>query len=571
MAYKFQMGKAFMSGNLIQSGTMTAESNAKFGGTLGVTGAATVNGLASLDGGINVDDNFTVSAAGAVVAVGVNAGGALSGVTTLAASGLLSVASISMDDGSTLGPDSVSDLWTFNADGDTTQKDGAYDFDIASHDGTNGLKLGGTLVNASAADLNFTNVASAGTAEASKAVVLDASKNISTLGTVGCGAITSTGASVMGSLNIGGTLACDTSFTLDSVSVDATELGFIDGVAAGTAAASKALVLDGSKDIGTLGVVTLASLTGSKGRFDVANGNLIVSGTVAATGIMSGAACTFTTLAGTSLALQDGNITNVGQMDCDTVAADDPAVGLNISFGGNTGLNKLSISDDLGSALDITQAANSYLKFATTNGSELITVGENSTFVDTTIENLGSVTTADINGGTIDGVAIGNSAAGAGTFTTLACNAGAFAIAGLDIDGATDIGEAIVDADLFIIDNGAGGLNRKCTASRLKTYIQSGAGDSISVSGSGDHDVTLQAGVCTMLSASAASRTWTLPASPTVGDIIVAKANTLAVGTHLRVTASGDQFIDNETYVDIESAYGAVQFVYVASNKWTIY
>ena len=32
--------------------------------------------------------------------------------------------------------------------------DGAYDFDIASHDGTNGLKLGGTLVTATAASLN---------------------------------------------------------------------------------------------------------------------------------------------------------------------------------------------------------------------------------------------------------------------------------------------------------------------------------------------------------------------------------------------------------------------------------
>ena len=47
---------------------------------------------------------------------------------------------------------------------------------------------------------------------------------------------------------------------------------------------------------------------------------------------------------------------------------------------------------------------------------------------------------------------------------------GGFAIANLDIDGGTDIGEAIVDADLFIIDNGAGGTNRKATASRVATY-----------------------------------------------------------------------------------------------------
>jgi len=44
----------------------------------------------------------------------------------------------------------------------------------------------------------------------------------------------------------------------------------------------------------------------------------------------------------------------------------------------------------------------------------------------------------------------------------------------LDIDGGTDIGAAIVDADLFIIDDGAGGTNRKTTASRLKTYTDSG-------------------------------------------------------------------------------------------------
>jgi len=39
--------------------------------------------------------------------------------------------------------------------GDTTFLDGTYNFDIASHDGSNGLKLGGTLVTASAAELNY--------------------------------------------------------------------------------------------------------------------------------------------------------------------------------------------------------------------------------------------------------------------------------------------------------------------------------------------------------------------------------------------------------------------------------
>ena len=50
-------------------------------------------------------------------------------------------------------------------------------------------------------------------------------------------------------------------------------------------------------------------------------------------------------------------------------------------------------------------------------------------------------------------------------------SAGTTPLTALDIDGGTDIGEAIVDADLFIVDNGAGGTNRKVAASRIVTYI----------------------------------------------------------------------------------------------------
>ena len=53
------------------------------------------------------------------------------------------------------------------------------------------------------------------------------------------------------------------------------------------------------------------------------------------------------------------------------------------------------------------------------------------------------------------------------------------AITGLDIDGGTDIGAALVDADLIIVDDGAGGTNRKATLSRIKTYIGAGAADDL--------------------------------------------------------------------------------------------
>ena len=48
---------------------------------------------------------------------------------------------------------------------DITFADGAYDFDIASHDTSNGLKLGGTLVTATAAELNIMDGVTATAAE----------------------------------------------------------------------------------------------------------------------------------------------------------------------------------------------------------------------------------------------------------------------------------------------------------------------------------------------------------------------------------------------------------------------
>ena len=80
-------------------------------------------------------------------------------------------------------------------------------------------------------------------------------------------------------------------------------------------------------------------------------------------------------------------------------------------------------------------------------------------------------------GSASDKDAIAIAANGVTTFSQAPVLSGASITAGtvplttLDIDGGTDIGEALVDADLFIVDNGAGGTNRKVAASRLVTYI----------------------------------------------------------------------------------------------------
>ena len=51
--------------------------------------------------------------------------------------------------------------------------------------------------------------------------------------------------------------------------------------------------------------------------------------------------------------------------------------------------------------------------------------------------------------------------------------AGKVDIGALEIDGATDIGADLVDADLMIVDDGANGTERKSTLTRVKKYIYS--------------------------------------------------------------------------------------------------
>jgi len=153
-----------------------------------------------------------------------------------------------------------------------------------------------------------------------------------------------------------------------------------------------------------------------------------------------------TTISGT-LDLGDRAILNVGDIDCDSISVADAANGLDVNFNGNTGTNKISLADNLASALDITESSNSYIKFVTTDSSEQIVFGKNSTFASTTIADLGTVTTADINGGTIDGVTIGGASAAAGSFTSL------------DVDNGniTNVGD--IDCDSVSIADAAVGLD----------------------------------------------------------------------------------------------------------------
>ena len=67
-----------------------------------------------------------------------------------------------------------------------------------------------------------------------------------------------------------------------------------------------------------------------------------------------------------------------------------------------------------------------------------------------------------------------------------------------------------------------------------------------------------------------ASKSVTLPASPTVGDVVIVKAGNLADGEALTVARAGSHTIDGLTSVELESDYAAASFVYLVANNWGI-
>ena len=123
-----------------------------------------------------------------------------------------SIATASQGNITTLGT-----LTGLTVNGDSTIADGSNDFDVASHDGTNGLKLGGVLVTASSAEINVLDGSTAGTAVASKALVVDANKDIN----LGSGDLTAT--NVTGTLQTAAQANITTVGTLDGLAVSASQ------------------------------------------------------------------------------------------------------------------------------------------------------------------------------------------------------------------------------------------------------------------------------------------------------------------------------------------------------------
>jgi len=70
----------------------------------------------------------------------------------------------------------------------------------------------------------------------------------------------------------------------------------------------------------------------------------------------------------TATSFSDGNITNVGDINCDSISVDAAGSGLNIDYsGGDTGTNLITIADSLADALSIVDNENDWMVFNTSD------------------------------------------------------------------------------------------------------------------------------------------------------------------------------------------------------------
>jgi len=123
------------------------------------------------------------------------------------------------------------------------------------------------------------------------------------------------------------------------------------------------------------------------------------------------------------------------------------------------------------------ESASNTLTLPSTGGDvDLVSTASTATLTNKSIDSDNNTITNIVNAD------IKSSAAIADTKLATISTAGKVALSALEIDGGTDIGANLADADLLIVDDGAGGTNRKAAMSRVATYIEGGISGDITIS-----------------------------------------------------------------------------------------
>ena len=161
--------------------------------------------------------------------------------------------------------------------------------------------------------------------------------------------------------------------------------------------------------------------------------------------------------------------------------------------------------------------------------------------------------------------------------------AGKVAISALDIDGGTDIGANLADADEIIVDDGGGGTNRRSDMSRVKTYIAdvtltTAAQTNITSLGTLTaltvDDVAIDGKVITMTGSSGDTATIT---AGTNGTLDIATTDGGGAAGNIQITADGTAelagttvTLDSSGGITLDADGGTITFADAGSSLGTI-
>ena len=409
----------------------------------------------------------------------------------------------------------------------------------------------------------------------------------STLNVSGAAVFGSTIAAVTDGSSLGATSFNEKNITnvgdiaLDSISADGVSFSFgSDWTAAGRTCANLGTVTTADINGGSVDGATIGAAAQSSGKFTTlsASGDLNIADNATVNGT-AGVYGLLTAHGGASMG--DSNITNVGDIALDSISAD----GASFSMGSNWTNAGRTVADggvfttlDLnGGSIDgatIGAAAQSSGKFTTLSASGDLNIADNAIVnLTTTLHgvvtaNAGVKSTSLSASTTLD--VVGNiTSHGAVSFSGSAVR-----FYGLSDD--TDFAEA--SDSLFYYDAGSKSMKRMLNS----VYLGDIAGAGLSVSSGklttdaatgvirwGNAAVTLQEGFNVATASLSQARTWTLPASPSVSDVVRVKKDDSTYG--LTIAGAGSQMIDGQASLLLESPSGSVSLVYIAANRWSVY
>jgi len=316
-----------------------------------------------------------------------------------------------------------------------------------------------------------------------------------------------------------------TTLTVDNVIVNGTTIGHTSDtdlltLTSANLAIAGAVQISGNLDVtGSLETATIDFTDGDL-AITIADGG----GVTLAAGLTSTAASN--TLGATSF--NDANITNVGDIDIDTLSADDNDI-------------DIVLTDNRATALEIKEGSNTYMTFVTTNSSEKIQVGANDAgydvifYGDTASANMTWDTSADdliLNGGAGLIVPDGQLTLGSTAIAATATEINTVA------DGNTSVGTtAIADGDGVVINDA--GTMRQATVQTLAAYL--------------DDEITAMPNLVSV--GTIGTGTW--QGTAIASGYIAADAITGA--------KIADDTIDSEHYID-----GSIDTAHIADNQITL-